>query len=221
MSQSVCIPRPLPGLVSEAVLVETWVDGLGVSHYMKRQSPVNPRVVALGVDVYLKMLLTDNFVHTDLHPGNIMVKAQRGPADSARSSGGEGAGGRGVEQRIREHGGVLGGAAEETGGLEQWEVELLQISEQQQNLWQKKVEGRLSRHQQEAKAAADEDVLMQQQEQELMQHDCQLSLLDFGLAEELNPKVRYHFISFLNHISAGGWVLGPAGGFPGVVYDID
>jgi aarF domain-containing kinase len=26
------------------------------------------------VDTYLKMLLEDNFVHTDLHPGNILVR---------------------------------------------------------------------------------------------------------------------------------------------------
>jgi ABC1 atypical kinase-like domain len=28
------------------------------------------------VDAYLKMLLKDNFVHTDLHPGNIFVRAR-------------------------------------------------------------------------------------------------------------------------------------------------
>ncbi|GFH27996.1 ABC1 domain-containing protein [Haematococcus lacustris] len=31
----------------------------------------------------------------------------------------------------------------------------------------------------------------------------QLVLLDFGLAEELSPRVRHHFISFLNCIAAG------------------
>lgn len=33
------------------------------------------QVVALGVDAYLQMLLRDNFVHTDLHPGNILVRS--------------------------------------------------------------------------------------------------------------------------------------------------
>ncbi len=32
--------------------------------------------MGLGVDAYLKMLLIDNFVHTDLHPGNIFVRAR-------------------------------------------------------------------------------------------------------------------------------------------------
>ena len=32
----------------------------------------------------------------------------------------------------------------------------------------------------------------------------QLVLLDFGLAEELTPPVRFHFISFLHYIAKGG-----------------
>lgn len=36
----------------------------------------------------------------------------------------------------------------------------------------------------------------------------QLVLLDFGLAEELTPAVRHHFISFLHHLLAGGLVRG-------------
>lgn len=31
----------------------------------------------------------------------------------------------------------------------------------------------------------------------------QMTLLDFGLAEELTPAVRHHFISFLHTISSG------------------
>ncbi len=40
-----------------------------MSKYIRERSPFNTRIVALGVDTYLKMLLEDNFVHTDLHPG--------------------------------------------------------------------------------------------------------------------------------------------------------
>lgn len=32
------------------------------------------QIAAVGVDTYLKMILTDNFVHTDLHPGNILAR---------------------------------------------------------------------------------------------------------------------------------------------------
>jgi len=38
--------------------------GQSVAKYIKNPAPFNTQVVALGVDTYLKMLLTDNFVHT-------------------------------------------------------------------------------------------------------------------------------------------------------------
>ena len=50
--------------------------GESVANYIRERSPFNTRIVALGVDTYLKMLLQDNFVHTDLHPGNILVRAR-------------------------------------------------------------------------------------------------------------------------------------------------
>ena len=48
--------------------------GESVAKYIRGTSPYNTQIVALGVDTYLKMLLADNFVHTDLHPGNIMIR---------------------------------------------------------------------------------------------------------------------------------------------------
>ena len=41
------------------------------------ESPNNRHNVALaslGLNGYLKMLLNDNFIHADLHPGNILVR---------------------------------------------------------------------------------------------------------------------------------------------------
>lgn len=38
---------------------------------------------------------------------------------------------------------------------------------------------------------------------ETVRGQLQLILLDFGLAEELTPTVRHHFISFLHMIAAG------------------
>ncbi len=67
--RQVLTPRPLPGMVRPEVMVETWEAGRSVSHYIRQPSPVNSTVVSLGVDTYLQMLLADNFVHTDLHPG--------------------------------------------------------------------------------------------------------------------------------------------------------
>jgi hypothetical protein len=55
--------------VSSTVLVESFEAGRSVAVFMKEPHAINTQIVALGVDAYLKMLLTDNFVHTDLHPG--------------------------------------------------------------------------------------------------------------------------------------------------------
>eukprot|EP00879_Flechtneria_rotunda_P001554 GHRR01001713.1.p1 GENE.GHRR01001713.1~~GHRR01001713.1.p1 ORF type:complete len:1175 (+),score=492.98 GHRR01001713.1:413-3937(+) len=75
VASSVTIPRPIPGLVSDQVLVETFEAGRSVAKFMKEATPLNTHIVALGVDAYLKMLLVDNFVHTDLHPGNILFRS--------------------------------------------------------------------------------------------------------------------------------------------------
>mmetsp|Transcript_16369 Transcript_16369/g.20390 ORF Transcript_16369/g.20390 Transcript_16369/m.20390 type:complete len:597 (+) Transcript_16369:358-2148(+) len=76
----VCFPRVVDGWVSEEVLVESFVgDGsqpVGVflnddSHEgMKtRRELARPLLQS-----FLKMVFTDNFVHCDLHPGNVLVK---------------------------------------------------------------------------------------------------------------------------------------------------
>lgn len=50
--------------------------GESVQKYIRQPASFNTQIVALGVDTYLKMLLEDNFVHTDLHPGNILVRTR-------------------------------------------------------------------------------------------------------------------------------------------------
>ena len=101
-----------------------------MARYIANPAPCNTQIVALGVDAYLKMLLHDNFVHTDLHPGNILVRGRQ-------DTDGQGPG-------------VVDAGA------------------------------------------------MPHEKQPL-----QLVLLDFGLAEELNRTVRYHFISLLHMIGKG------------------
>ena len=54
--------------------METFEPGQSVAHFLRHPHLRSGEVVALGVDAYLQMLLRDNFVHTDLHPGNILVR---------------------------------------------------------------------------------------------------------------------------------------------------
>ena len=76
-SAEVCAPWPVPGLVTEGLLCETFERGDALSGAIRRGSPHNPATCALGVDTYLKMLLRDNFLHSDLHPGNILYRLAR------------------------------------------------------------------------------------------------------------------------------------------------
>jgi aarF domain-containing kinase len=117
LHEKVIWPKLIPDLVSEGVIVESFERGAPLYEFLRNRSALNTQIAAVGVDTYLKMLLTDNFVHTDLHPGNILARM----------------------------------AGNENG-------------ESSERL--------------------------------------QLVLLDFGLAEELPPQVRYHFISFIINIGA-------------------
>lgn len=72
----IAAPRPVPGLATESVLVETFMKGDGLGNAIKRRSSRNSELCSLGVHTYLLMLLRDNFIHQDLHPGNILYSVQ-------------------------------------------------------------------------------------------------------------------------------------------------
>lgn len=73
----VSFPRPVYPLVHPAVLVETYEQGESVAHYVDEHEG-NDRIKAaladIGTHALLKMLLVDNFIHADMHPGNILVR---------------------------------------------------------------------------------------------------------------------------------------------------
>jgi len=81
-------PRVL--LATQTVLVETFEKGELVSKYTlertlgvgKGQEPLAKNLahflVSRGEDVYLKMLLVDNLMHADLHPGNMLLQGADG-----------------------------------------------------------------------------------------------------------------------------------------------
>ena len=57
------------------VQTETFEEGRLISSYVDK--PTNKYSITLaniGLSGYLQMLLKDNFVHADLHPGNILVR---------------------------------------------------------------------------------------------------------------------------------------------------
>ncbi|XP_010206445.2 uncharacterized aarF domain-containing protein kinase 2 [Colius striatus] len=77
-------PTPLRPLVTTDVLVETFEESEPISHYLHAEiaTELRQRLAKMGMDMLLKMVFVDNFVHADLHPGNILVQ---GTAHTGRS----------------------------------------------------------------------------------------------------------------------------------------
>jgi len=79
---SVTFPEPLDAYVSEDVLVEEYVHGESISNYIAMDEAMAPpglrqKLAALSLSSFLQMLITHNFAHADLHPGNVLVRDQQ------------------------------------------------------------------------------------------------------------------------------------------------
>jgi len=71
----VTFPRPLKVWSTRDLLVEEYENALPLETFMRNGGgPYNDILAEVGLDAFLNMLLLDNFVHSDLHPGNIMIK---------------------------------------------------------------------------------------------------------------------------------------------------
>ena len=68
-------PYPYQAYTTRQVLVEEFANGIPLAHFLEDGGGVFQKEIAEeGLDAFLHMLLIDNFVHADLHPGNIMVR---------------------------------------------------------------------------------------------------------------------------------------------------
>ena len=75
----VVVPEVIPGLTRRGVLVLEYVEGTRIDALHDRIATGDLRldtIMGTLVEVYLKMMLEDSFVHADPHPGNLLVDAQ-------------------------------------------------------------------------------------------------------------------------------------------------
>lgn len=71
----VTFPFPYHEYTTRSVLIEEYAHGIPLSHFLDNGGGTfNNDLADTGLDAFLHMLIIDNFVHADLHPGNIMVR---------------------------------------------------------------------------------------------------------------------------------------------------
>lgn len=69
----ISFPEPIEPFISESVLVESFIKGRPVQEYLAADPETRAEITRLGVQSIMKMIFLDNFLHMDLHPGNVMV----------------------------------------------------------------------------------------------------------------------------------------------------
>ncbi|KAF8973667.1 hypothetical protein BDZ97DRAFT_384409 [Flammula alnicola] len=76
----VTFPRPLKVWSTKDLLVEEYMNALPLEAFLRNGGgSFDEQIATVGLDAFLNMLLLDNFVHSDLHPGNIMIKFSKPP----------------------------------------------------------------------------------------------------------------------------------------------
>lgn len=68
---TVFFPQPVHPWITANVLLEDWVTAEPISNFFNQG--VSKKLAGIGLQTFLKMVFITNFVHGDLHPGNLLV----------------------------------------------------------------------------------------------------------------------------------------------------
>ncbi|XP_040582281.2 LOW QUALITY PROTEIN: uncharacterized aarF domain-containing protein kinase 2-like [Lepeophtheirus salmonis] len=73
--KNVIFPQPIQGMTFTDVLVEQFIEGSEISNFINDDINITLKknLAKKGIDIFFRMLFEHNFVHGDLHPGNILV----------------------------------------------------------------------------------------------------------------------------------------------------
>ncbi|XP_043527263.1 uncharacterized aarF domain-containing protein kinase 2-like [Frieseomelitta varia] len=78
--KDVIFPRPYTEFTQCEVLVESFHEGSPISDYLDgHDTKLQGKLAKIGIKTILKMVFKDNFIHCDLHPGNILVQTNCEP----------------------------------------------------------------------------------------------------------------------------------------------
>jgi len=80
----VLFPRPYPALSREELLVESFVHGTPILQYLSADDATKKKICEIGAQAVFAMSFTHNFMHGDLHPGNILVVEGEGGGGPAK-----------------------------------------------------------------------------------------------------------------------------------------
>lgn len=72
-------PRGFPQVSSRDVLFEEYIHGFPMQSFLQvkdklKSTELCKKVSDLFIDAFLQMLIMDDFIHADLHPGNLMIR---------------------------------------------------------------------------------------------------------------------------------------------------
>lgn len=76
-NESVKFPQAFEAGTRDSILIESFVEGVPVTHFETNRHPLNAVIARLGAAAFFEMLMKNNFIHADCHGGNILVEVTK------------------------------------------------------------------------------------------------------------------------------------------------